>query len=314
MKTSLPSLIGGYLRLRRRVLGRQQGQTIVEFALVLPILALMIFAAVDFSRLLLTYMALGNGAREGARQGILYPTCRDSGGATSYSIEAKMRGAVEGVAPWAKVTPGVSYYNASATPQAVSTPAPGDLIKIEMTTGYEPITPLAGAIIGNPEITSQAMMVIDQTFTCQTATPTATFTVTPTWTPTVTPTVDALATSTGTPTTTGTATNTPTATACTAPAAPTITSVSRGTSGAKHDHTITWTSVSGATYNLYDGAGNAIAGKQSMSGTSATVTETGTHNATSHTYKLKAVFCTLLSNFSNTSQDPTSDGTTWTYP
>ncbi len=46
---------------------RARAQSMVEFAMVLPLFVLLMFALVDFSRLLFTYISLANGAREAAR-------------------------------------------------------------------------------------------------------------------------------------------------------------------------------------------------------------------------------------------------------
>ena len=44
------------------------GQTLVEFALVLPVLILLILAVIDFGRAAVDYNALAHAAREGAQQ------------------------------------------------------------------------------------------------------------------------------------------------------------------------------------------------------------------------------------------------------
>jgi Flp pilus assembly protein TadG len=44
-----------------------RGQSILEFAIVVPLFLLLLFALIDFSRLLFTYVSLANGAREMAR-------------------------------------------------------------------------------------------------------------------------------------------------------------------------------------------------------------------------------------------------------
>ena len=46
---------------------RAPAQALVEFALVVPLFLLLIFALLDFSRLLFTYISISNGARELAR-------------------------------------------------------------------------------------------------------------------------------------------------------------------------------------------------------------------------------------------------------
>lgn len=59
-------------RERKRTDG-DQGQAILEFALVAVFLVLVIFAVMDFARLFFCYATMANGAREGARYGIVHP-------------------------------------------------------------------------------------------------------------------------------------------------------------------------------------------------------------------------------------------------
>lgn len=60
-----------------RPLARQAGQALVEFALILPVLVLILMGVFDFGRAFFGYNAISNGAREGARYGIIHPTARD---------------------------------------------------------------------------------------------------------------------------------------------------------------------------------------------------------------------------------------------
>jgi Flp pilus assembly protein TadG len=53
----------------RGVAQRQGAQGLVEFALVVPLFLLLVFALITFSRLLFTYISLANGVREMARAG-----------------------------------------------------------------------------------------------------------------------------------------------------------------------------------------------------------------------------------------------------
>lgn len=46
---------------------RDTAQSLLEFALVLPLFLILLFALIDFSRLLFTYVSMSNGAREMAR-------------------------------------------------------------------------------------------------------------------------------------------------------------------------------------------------------------------------------------------------------
>ena len=45
----------------------EKGQTLVEFALVLPILLLLVIGMLEFGRVLNAWLIVNNGAREGAR-------------------------------------------------------------------------------------------------------------------------------------------------------------------------------------------------------------------------------------------------------
>src|SRR5439155_15182551 len=53
--------------------GGQQAQSLVEFAMVVPILALLFLGAVDLTRAFYTYMGLQNATREAARAAIDFP-------------------------------------------------------------------------------------------------------------------------------------------------------------------------------------------------------------------------------------------------
>jgi hypothetical protein len=50
-------------------LDKEQGQALVEFALMLPILVFLLMAIMDFSRIMLVYAQMSNSAREAARFG-----------------------------------------------------------------------------------------------------------------------------------------------------------------------------------------------------------------------------------------------------
>ncbi len=68
-----------------------QGQTLVEFALVAPLLLLMVFLTIDFGRLVYTYGAIAWAAREGARLASLQPQ-ETSDCAIYQSVEAAGQG------------------------------------------------------------------------------------------------------------------------------------------------------------------------------------------------------------------------------
>ena len=50
-----------------------KGQELMEFAMTLPILALLVFGIIDLGRVVYYYSAMQNSAREGARYGVVNP-------------------------------------------------------------------------------------------------------------------------------------------------------------------------------------------------------------------------------------------------
>jgi Flp pilus assembly protein TadG len=71
-------LISVLNRLNRALRG-SEGQDLVEFALVVPILLLLLFGILEMGRLVFTYNTLANAAREGARFGIVHPSSAGAG-------------------------------------------------------------------------------------------------------------------------------------------------------------------------------------------------------------------------------------------
>jgi Flp pilus assembly protein TadG len=66
---------------------RRHGQSVVEFALVLPIFLALLLMAVDFGRLFFTYIQVSNAAREAAAYGATQPT--DTVGMQARAVQEK---------------------------------------------------------------------------------------------------------------------------------------------------------------------------------------------------------------------------------
>ncbi len=62
------------------------GQSLVEVALILPILLLLILGAMDFGRMFVTKIVLTNAARAGANYLAYNPKDKDNNYATTYAI------------------------------------------------------------------------------------------------------------------------------------------------------------------------------------------------------------------------------------
>lgn len=52
----------------------ESGQDLIEYALLLPLLLLLILGIINFAIVIFSYNTIGNAAREGARAGIIHDT------------------------------------------------------------------------------------------------------------------------------------------------------------------------------------------------------------------------------------------------
>lgn len=62
----------------RRLRRREHGQSLVEFALLIPVLLIFVVAVIDFGKALFTYQVITNAAREGARRAAVANEASDS--------------------------------------------------------------------------------------------------------------------------------------------------------------------------------------------------------------------------------------------
>jgi Flp pilus assembly protein TadG len=103
--------------------GTDRGAAAVEFALILPLVLLLVFGIIDFGRVLNLQITLTSAAREGARWAAL----RQSG------VPARVAAAAPGVSP----APSVSVTSCPAGAAA------GSDATVVATTTYTMITPIA---------------------------------------------------------------------------------------------------------------------------------------------------------------------------
>jgi Flp pilus assembly protein TadG len=195
---------------------RRRGQGLVEFALILPVLLLIIVGTMEFGRFLFVYVSIANAAREGARFGMANPT-----GSVDMTIEEAARTHVSLVDPSeVDITVG---YDPGPTRADEWTPWPDDLdigwrVLVAVDYTVNPITPIVQMFVPDGlriQTTSARTIPIS-------APPDGTPIVLPSWTPTPGPDSTATPTPTPTPTHTPTATATPTETP-TPGASPTLT-------------------------------------------------------------------------------------------
>lgn len=195
---------------------RHRGQGLVEFALILPLLLLIIIGIIEFGRILFIYVNVSNAAREGARYGIVKP--KDQAGITGATNEQ--------LALIPPVSPTILYDHGPSNPTKFSDPASvsvGDRVCVGITYVIEPMTPLMQPFMGaGMNFETENCRTIQSTGTTGWTSPgdplpgviftnTPTSSPTPTETPTATPTLDP-SIDTDTPTVTPEVSDTPTPT------------------------------------------------------------------------------------------------------
>jgi Flp pilus assembly protein TadG len=142
---------------------RSRGQSLVEFAVVLPVFLLVLCGIMDFGFMLYSRMSVINSTREGARAVVAYtdPTLVNQ-------IPAVARGQVTGTSN-GLITDGMvtvqcvrtagSCSFVANTPPAAGDAKPGDAVRVSVTYPYRPFFPLLFGTTIN--LTSQTQMTLE---------------------------------------------------------------------------------------------------------------------------------------------------------
>jgi hypothetical protein len=125
-------------------LNSERGQSIVELAIVLPVLLLVVLAALDFGRVFLGWVVLNNAARVGANYAAIHPDAWGSPG------DAAERTEYEDLVKAARADAAISLTDCDLEP----VPAPvfpegtdiGDPAELELACDFDPLTPIIGDI------------------------------------------------------------------------------------------------------------------------------------------------------------------------
>ena len=121
----------------RSYLGNRRGQAMLEFALVLPVLILVLMGMLEFGRVMHEYMLVTEAARIGARAAVV--------NANDATVRSQIMSAV----------PAIESANITIVRGANS----GDPVKVTVKGRVTIITPIIGAILPNPfTITESAVM------------------------------------------------------------------------------------------------------------------------------------------------------------
>lgn len=131
----------------KRARSAQRGASIIEFAIVTFLLMLVIFASIEFDRMMLVYTTLANSARAGARYAIVHGETRTgtgdpASGATGHTnVDTVVKNfAGAGMLRTSNLNVTVDY------PASTSSSDPGNkrgsLVVVTVTYPYDPFTVL----------------------------------------------------------------------------------------------------------------------------------------------------------------------------
>jgi len=129
------------MSLKRSILRprRSRGQALVEFALVIPLLLLLIFGLIDLGRAVYVNNSLSEAAREGARWGSVQ--ARSATNTTRQDIADYTVGRLTSV-------PGASANAICIRPGTVVLPCSfNNILRVEVETDLEMITPIIGQLM-----------------------------------------------------------------------------------------------------------------------------------------------------------------------
>lgn len=138
----------------------REGQSLVEFALILPVLLLILLGLFDFGRAIYAYNSIANAAREAARVAIVDQTV--SGGVPVAAAEAANQATALGLDPSDANDVQVRYRLpdlSAACPDRWF----GCIAEVRVQYQFQPITPVIGTLIGPITLSSTTQVPIELT-------------------------------------------------------------------------------------------------------------------------------------------------------
>lgn len=128
-----------------KILRNNKGQSLVEFAIILPILLLLIMGIFEFGMMLNSYLAIQNGAREGARAGIV----------------GSSNGDIQNLIASASPSLNSGYLTVDITPSDGSRKS-GDTLTVKVNYDYHLTVPIISSLFSNNvTLTAQTSMRIE---------------------------------------------------------------------------------------------------------------------------------------------------------
>ena len=152
--------LGGHTMSRRRT--RSRGQALVEFALVFPVLALVLFGLIDVGRLVYVYNAVSQGAREGARYGSVADYASSCNLGRDACVVREVKGRMTAV-PASTVTVACERQEGSGTTVIADADQckANDFLVVRVDTPVTMVTPVISGVIGTVNIRGEARVIVN---------------------------------------------------------------------------------------------------------------------------------------------------------
>lgn len=139
-----------------RMNDRQNGQTLVEFALILPIFILVLMGIFDFGRAIYAYNTINNAARQAVRVGIVN---QNVGVIEAEAIQHGVSLSLDG----ADVTVTFLAPDYTSTGTCPTTPRYGCVVEVEVQYQYTAATPVIGTIVGVLNLEGSSRQLVEKT-------------------------------------------------------------------------------------------------------------------------------------------------------
>ncbi len=144
--------------------GRRGGQSLAEFALVLPIFLILLLGLFDVGRLIFVYNGLTNAAREGARLAIVNqdkPSVKQRAQEMAFGTEITT--AAADVVTFFRAQPSADDVesNSPCGTDAAHPMAVGCIAVVDAETTWQPITPIIGSIVGPINLEARSELSVE---------------------------------------------------------------------------------------------------------------------------------------------------------
>lgn len=147
---------------------RSLGQSLVELAIVTPVLLLVFAGAADLGRVFYAYVAIENATKEGAFFGSRSPLCDDASAPgcanpnnVRWRVQSELREQRVRDLAGNELVPTVQCFGPGGTPRGdLKTCTEGDMYSVSLTYPYRPLTPILGNIVGQLNVGSTSQAVV----------------------------------------------------------------------------------------------------------------------------------------------------------